>query len=456
MDEDGRDRALPVVIESLTLFLIAFPVLHFGGRNLLAQGLTGFAGAVLLGLVLLQRWRHGPARPVTRRKLPYPEPWLVLAAWALFALVHVAQLAPLPAFLVRLLAGWPATGAWARLTPDPEATVRALISWLPAFAVFAAVTLVYDTRAKVRRLVGGLLVLAALVAVYGIFETIGGHDMIWGVPKRAYRGCVTGTFINRNHFAAFMTLGLGAALGLGLYRRAKLTGNVKQPGGVERLLLIIFSGVLCLLGILLSRSRGGLGSVALAGFPIGLWLVGPQRRRTFLLLVAALVAATLALGWWISRQPLTERFGGLAQEAAARDSRPAAWLATARVIGRGPLLGTGAGAFEDQFRITPDTGVLVRYNHAHCDPLEVLAETGVLGFLGLFGGIVWALYLSLRALAVRRSRFARLVTVGAFVGVAAVLFHSLFDFPLQIPGVREPLFAMLGVVYLVSHRRLTR
>jgi O-antigen ligase len=456
MEEVDRNRTLPVVIEGLTLFLIAFPVLHFGGRNALAQGLSGVAGAVLLGLVLLQRWRHGPARPVTRRKLPYPEPWLVLAAWGGFALVHVVQLAPLPSFLVRLLAGWPATGGWAHLSPDPDATVRALISWLPAFAVFAAVTLIYDTRAQVRRLVGGLLLLAALVAVYGIFETIGGRDSIWGVPKRAYLGCVTGTFINRNHFAAFMTLGVGAALGLGLYRRAKLTGNVRQPGGVERLIILSLGGVLCLLGILLSRSRGGLASVALAGFPIGLWLVGSQRRRTFVVLVAALVVTTLALGWWVSRQPLTERFADLRQEAQAPDSRPAAWATTLRLIARAPLLGAGAGSFEDRFRLVPDTGILVRYNHAHCDPLETLAETGLIGFLGLFGGIFGVIYASLRALAVRRSRFARLLTVGVFAGVAAVLFHSLFDFPLQIPGVRLPLFAMFGVVYLVSHRRLTR
>ncbi len=456
MSEDGRERTLPVVIETLTLLLIAFPVLYFGGANALARGLAGAGGVVLLALVFLQRWRHGPARPVTRRKLPYPEPWLVLACWGLFVLVHLAQLAPLPAVLVRLLAGWPATGAWARLTPYPEATLRALIGWLPAFAVFAAITLTYDTRAKVRRLVGGLMLMAVLVAAYGILETMGGSDTVWGVPKRAYQGSVTGSFVNRNHFAAFMALGFGAALGMGLYRRAKLTANVKQPGGVERLVLIVCAGIFCLLGILLSRSRGGVGSVVLAALPVGLWLAGPQRRRTFLALTAALIVGTLALGWWISRQPLTERFAQLPQEAAATDSRPAAWLATARIIARSPLLGSGAGTFEDQFRVTPNTGVLVRYNHAHSDPLETLATTGAIGFLGLFGGVFWLLFVSLRALAGRHSQFARLISVGAFAGVAAVLFHSLFDFPLQIPGVRLPLFAMMGVVYLVSHRRLTR
>ena len=175
-----------------------------------------------------------------------------------------------------------------------------------------------------------------------------------------------------------------------------------------------------------------------------------------MVLVAALVVTTLALGWWVSRQPLTERFADLRQEAQAPDSRPAAWATTLRLIARAPLLGAGAGSFEDRFRLVPDTGILVRYNHAHCDPLETLAETGLIGFLGLFGGIFGVIYASLRALAVRRSRFARLLTVGVFAGVAAVLFHSLFDFPLQIPGVRLPLFAMFGVVYLVSHRRLTR
>ncbi|MHA1568962.1 MAG: hypothetical protein ACTSXZ_05795, partial [Alphaproteobacteria bacterium] len=94
MTEGGRDRAMLVVIEILTLFLIAFPVLMYGGNSDYFRAICSLVGVVLLGLVLFQRWTKGPARPVTRRKLPYPEPWLVLAAWGLFALVHVLQLIP--------------------------------------------------------------------------------------------------------------------------------------------------------------------------------------------------------------------------------------------------------------------------------------------------------------------------------------------------------------------------
>lgn len=451
-----RERSMLIAIEALTLFTVFFPVLFFGGNSAFYRGAEGLFGAVLLGLVLLVRWRKGPARPVTRHKIPYVEPWLPLALLAGFALVHVIQLLPLPAFLVRLLAGWNPDGEWARLTPNPEATLRALISWLPPAAVFASVSLIYDTRAGVRRLFTGLLLVAAFTAVYGITEVVSGNEAVWGLPKAAYRGCVTGSFINRNNFAAFMTLGLGAAFGLGLYRWSKIGGGLRQEGGVERLFLIVFVAALCLAGVVLSRSRGGLAGIVLVGFPVGLFLVGRKRRTAFTALAAGLVVLTIILSLWISREPLTERFAALPDEARAQDARPAAWLASVRIFARAPLLGAGAGTFEDQFRVTPGSGIQVRYNHAHCDPLEFLAETGLVGFGLLSAAILWTMFSAGRALRRRRSRFAHSLTVGGLAGLATVLVHGLFDFPLQNPGVRVAWFAMLGAVYLIANRRLTR
>jgi len=456
MDVNGRERTISIAIEIFTLLLIAFPVLAFGGNSELLRAVTALGGIVLAALVLYRRLTAERVRPVTRRKLTYAEPWPALILLGVFALVHVTQLVPLPAPLVRLLAGWPAEGGWARLTPDPETTLRALLGWVAPVAVFAAVTLIYDTRAAVRRLVGFILLLACFDAIYGLVEVVSGNEAIWDLSKSAYRGSVTGTFINRNHFAAFMALGLGAALGLGYYRRLKLGAKIRQEGGLERLTLIAFAAVICLLGVLLSKSRGGLGSLVLAGFPVVLWLVGRKRRLVFTLLIVALLIATVLMNLWIGREPVTGRFLELPEQVQAVDARPAAWAAGLRVFARAPLLGAGAGTFEDQIRITPNTDLLVRYNHAHCDPLEVLVENGVIGFVAFFGAIFWLLYAAARALADRRSRFARALTIGALSAVIAVLFHSLFDFPLQIPGVRVPLFAMLGVAYLVAQRRLTR
>jgi len=456
MTSVGRERSVLVAGEALTLVTVFFPVLFYGGHGAFARGVEGVLGALLLGLVFLERARKGPARPVTRRKLPYLEPWLPLVLLAGFAVVHVVQLLPLPAPLVRLLAGWSPDGSWSPLTPHSEATLRALISWLAPAAVFASITLLYDTRGAARRLFFALLLVAAFTSFYGITEVVSGSETIWGLPKAAYRGCVTGSFVNRNNFAAFMTLGLGAACGLGLYGWAKLGGGQRPEGGVERVALLVFVAALCLAGVVLSRSRGGLASVVLVGFPVGLFFVGRRRRAAFVTLAGALVVVTVLLSVWISREPLTQRFSALPDEANAADARPAAWLASVRIFARAPLLGAGAGTFEDQFRVTSGSGIQVRYNHAHSDPLEFLAETGVVGFGLLSAAILWTLVLTGRALRRRHSRFARSLTVGALVGLAAVLVHGLFDFPLQVPGVRVAWFAMFGAAYLVANRRLTR
>ncbi len=456
MGRSERERAIAAITEALVLALIILPVLLFGGNSTYYGSLINLLGLGLLALVLYQRWRCGRVRPVSRRKLTYPEPWPALLLFAGFLVVHVIQLIPLPTSLVRLLAGWPAAGAFSRLTPYPEATLWALISWIAPIAVFAAVTLRYDHRGQVRRLLGGIFILAALTALYGVIETVSGREMIWTLPKLAYRGCVTGTFINRNHFAAFMALGVGAGLGLILYRRAKIGVVPREEGHTERLIMLLLLAVVCLLGLVLSKSRGGLASLIIAGLPVAWWMIGRKQRKVFAVLVAVVVVLTFIMAVWVSHEPLGERFGELPAEVQTIDARPSAWLVGMRVAGRGLLLGMGAGTFEDQFRIIPDTGILVRYNAAHSDPLQILAETGLVGLFFFGAAIFWVLRASTRAYAKRKSNLARSFTVGALAGIAAVLLHSMVDFPLQIPGVRIPLFALLGVAYVASNRRLTR
>lgn len=456
MGQHERDRTFSAVLESLVAAIVVLSVVLFGGKGQLYSSLLNLLGLLLLGLTVTLRRRRGEPRPVSRQRHVYQEPWTAYGLLAAFLLVQLAQLVPLPSLAVRLLAGWRPDGYFARLTPYPEATIRSFLSWIPPFAVFAAITALYHTRHEVRRLTIGLFLLAAAVSLYGIVETISGREAIWTVAKLAYRGSVTGTFINRNNFAAFAALGLGAGLGLIFYRLWKTGGTPRQEGGIERLVLLVFTGVICLLGILLSRSRGGLAGLVLAGLPVAWWLVGRRYHKAFSLLAAVMVVVTIGMGLWISQEPLTQRFNTLPEEAGATDSRPAAWWTSLRIAARGPLLGVGAGTFVDQFRVTPETGVLVRYNHAHSDPLEFLAETGLTGFLALYGAIFWTMWAAWRALSLRHSRFSRALTIGALTGLTAVLFHGLYDFPLQIPGVRIPFFALLGVAYVAANRRLTR
>ncbi|MDP8222704.1 MAG: O-antigen ligase family protein [Candidatus Lernaella stagnicola] len=456
MVRNERERAVAALTEALVLALVVFSVLAFGGKSRLFSSLINLFGVALLALVLFERWRHGAPQAVSRRKLVYTEPWPALVLFAAFGLVHIVQLIPLPSAVVTWLAGWPAEGAWSRLTPNPEATLWALISWIPPVAVFAAVTLRYDMRGQIRRLLGVVFFLAALTALYGLVETITGREMVWNLPKLAYRGCVTGTFINRNHFAAFMALGLGAGLALGLYRRGKIATAERQEGQIERLVMVLFLAAICMLGLVLSKSRGGLASVVIAGLPVAWWLVGRKQRKAFDIMIALIAVLTVAMAVWVSREPIVDRFAQLPEEVQTADARPAAWLVGLRVAAHGPLFGVGAGTFEDHFRLIPDTGILVRYNAAHSDPIQLLAETGLAGLLAFAAALFWTLLAATRAFAGRRSNFARSMTVGAIAGVVAVLFHSLVDFPLQIPGVRICLFALLGVAYLAGNRRMTR
>jgi len=108
-------------------------------------------------------------------------------------------------------------------------------------------------------------------------------------------------------------------------------------------------------------------------------------------------------------------------------------------------LGWGLGVFEEvypQFRSFPSH---LPVDRAHNDYLQVLVETGALGF----ATVLWFLFtLYLRTLRKFRGWPAdsnSSVTIAALLGISGILVHSFVDFNLEIPA-NAALFYVLCVV----------
>ncbi|MEX8504305.1 Wzy polymerase domain-containing protein [Leptothrix ochracea] len=244
-------------------------------------------------------------------------------------------------------------------------------------------------------------------------------------------------------------------------------GNVRQPNQLSTLLLwgsvaLLWWGVvqrwasgwiaallvLTLFSVVLTASRTGTVGVVM----LSLWGLIDRRwpRTVRWLLIAAL--PIYLLGWWGMEHWAAisgDAFYGNDQvnktlHGDPSSSRGKIWSNTLAMIAAHPWAGTGAGAFNFVWTMTPFPDRPVAFfDHSHNLPLQLAAEFGIpmaLLILGLFGGALWqarsALFHSDDTI-VRSARTALFML--ALVGV-----HSMLEYPLWYIYFLLPMAVMLG------------
>ncbi len=428
-------------------------MLWFGGAFPWVSAALFLGSLAGLLLVVLGRWLR---RQPGLRRTPLDLALVVLLG------VMLCQLLPLPVDWLQRLAPWNlqqrehalgpqvAAQSWP-LSLHPEAGFERFVHFAGGALVFLLAAALPRRRASLLRLTAGLLLLGCFEAGYGLLERYGGRDHIWHWAKNIGSGTLSGTFVNRNHFAALLAPLVPLAIGVGLavwpgsrrgHRlplRVRISRLLDQPRSWHAL-LAWGAAALMMLCVVLSSSRGGLlaAGVGIAGTALALW--GRGRRRTSRLRVLAALVAVLATTWLAVREfgteDLEQRFENLAEELqeGAPLRRRGLALNTLRMIGNSPWLGVGAGAWESVNLVevptwTPRTIV----NHAHSDLLQLPAELGLpaglifgLGLLSLLAGL-------LRARGRAEPGVQRLLC-GLFGALLALLARSLVGFEQQLAG----------------------
>ena len=359
--------------------------------------------------------------------------WLVVAGLAVVAV----QLIPLPGSVWPGLGGrrWIAEGYRIlgvdvppmSLSLTPYKSIDALLGLIPAIAIFAAIV-----RLKAYR--GGLLSASLLVAaVTGIL--LGALQVMSSAPEASpwylYRqtnyGVAVGFFANANHMATLLLITLpflaalaAAAKGRDAHRyRAFLT-----LAGAASLVLIV--------GVALNRSLAAYGLVlpVLVASALILLPHGSRCRKLALIGAAVLLVAGIAL---VATSSIGSNAFG--QEATTSvQSRQEILATTSTALKDFFPFGSGLGSFREVYRLYEDPAAVgaIYVIHAHNDYAELLLETG------LAGAVVLALFLLWWGAAVRRvwlsaeaGPFARAASIAS----AAVLAHSLVDYPLRTAAI---------------------
>jgi len=332
---------------------------------------------------------------------------------------------------------------WNSISADPYQT-RFFALLLLALTLSGVMLARYASSERRLRIVINLLILLAVAsAVFGILRQTTQHGAGFGLPL-LLPDLGYGQFINKNHFAYLVEMGLGLTLGL------VLGGAVKRDQA-----LIYFAALLPLwIGLVLCGSRGGLIAM-LAQLVVAALLFSvvvrrgksaePQARILRLsrslpvrvVLILVLVAGVLFGTIWLGGDQLATKIEESRNEISADTtglrqgvSRNEIWKATWRMFVAHPVLGIGMGGYWAAIPAFHDASGTMTPQEAHNDYLELLASGGLVGLaLGAwFAAVVIRRTRENMAVA---NRFRRAACLGAAIGIAGVAVHSLVDFGLH-------------------------
>ncbi len=290
-----------------------------------------------------------------------------------------------------------------------------------------------------KRIVFVMIAIGLIEALYGLFQALSpSMGVLWVDYIASYMGRARGTFINRNNFAGFMEMIWPLALGATLAMAGRFTSfrEALHSDKLNRQALMALGIIVLLLALVFTRSRGGIIS-GLAGFASFLILGRPGMKELAKQTRILMGGVFLLLGIYtvsIGIGPIIQRFLSIRGDGS---SRLDIWHDSLPILRDYPL-GIGLGNYETVFAVynrslTSDKVV----NYAHNDYLQLLIETGWIGFALLMGALFIFLYSSarkIRKIDYKRNPLQFYLSVGAFSGMVSMLVHGLFDFNFQIPA----------------------
>jgi len=439
----------------LLLFLLPLP---FGGN--IEWAIFGFEAIVfiLFFLYLITSSKKIPngSPPAEEKKLV---PLIPLSLIIIFFVAGLLQIIPLPAAVVRQISptgyDWRQTLItsglvdqarlkWQTISLSPADSLSELVRYLACGAFAFLLSRAVNTRKKARALTLVLIGAGVFQSLYGLSEHFSGSHRIFSWVNRYYSGSAFGTFVNRDHYSAFLEMVFPLSLG---YFLARADYFSLPPGlslkqkiawfGQEKLqksILFILPPLIIGVGLFFSRCRSGIIIFLLTFFLMVLLLsiAGISgRRKTERKLVNFVVFIVLAAVILIGIQPILERF---TSQSLIDENRLLYYKYTLGLIKDYPWLGSGLGTYVKAINRYLCKDFYVIIGHAHNDYLEMAGEAGLVG-----GGALILSGFLLFGLGIKRyfkssDSLTRGLSLGALMGVLALFFHSLTDFSLRLPG----------------------
>jgi O-antigen ligase len=420
------------------LYLFACLILGGSAQGIWANMLLQLFGIVLLAWAVLKLARE----PIGRRARQL----LTLAILAL--LVIALQLVPLPASLWPHLGGRDALAAdyrilgmsvpWLPLSLAPYESLATVMKLIPPLALFCVIVRLraYKPSWLATSLVAGTVAGVLLGALQVTNHNYAASP--WYLYEQSNFGVATGFFANANHMAILLVVTLPFLAALLVWAR----GLASQHGSAIAVMATV-TGLVVFVGIVLNRSLAAYGLVIPVLVASALLLL-PQRSglkktglaiATLLLVAAVAFISTRAIHAEDPRHPAS----------TSVETRAAMFQTTARALGDFMPFGSGLGTFQRVYRMYESRNQVTNEYviHAHDDYLELLLELGVAGMLLMLAFLAWW---ALAAVEAWRSAESGPFGRAASIASAAILVHSLVDFPLRTAAINAVFATCLALL----------
>lgn len=339
----------------------------------------------------------------------------------------------------------PTEPAWVSPSLVPPVSRATALQWLAMAAALGAACMVGRHRILRRLLALGLLVGTVFEVVYGSDRWFKGLDTIWGIQVPGDVGRLRGTFVNPDHLALLLGLGLGVCTAWGWWAIRRL----RYGGGLERRLLQVTPPVLVFVmlfaGIAFTGSRGGLlavvGMLVMATCLLA-WHYRSKRVLAFGFGALALGFAAVALFGWQAG------FGRWLETSAYEltlNRRFAVYGASVELWLLFPWLGSGLGTFREAFPLVQSSDLAGTWLHAHGDLLELLVTAGLASVPIVVIGCVYVVRRLLLVLQRGQRSEDRAAGLAGLAALTMALLASLVDFGLTMPANAFALAVLVGL-----------
>ena len=457
----------------LTLaLLLIFAPLAFGGVHTWAYSLIQLV-LLSFGLVVVGQQMWGLVRSPNTYRLEWPGHPLTPLIFGLIAWISL-QLVPLPGVVVQWLSPQAAALRELGTVGAPNyypLSLYAFATRLELFRLLSYVALLYLTLWAIRS-PRNLILVILLIAGLGVFEILYGASQLFARPPRIWgwkniyaSSRLCGTFINCDHLAAFLEMSFFLTFGLFLGLKPGRTNNHTKPqGGLKglrrrlvdihwleahaRQFLVLFLALVLATGLVLTQSRGGVWAAAVSLGTIGLLERARRRGKSPWAAILLFIGSLMMYIWLVSGGIDLSRLGTL----AGYEGRLSMYTGTLALAGDFLLTGVGFGAFAEVFSIYQAEPLLANFvDAAHSDWLQLMAETGVVGFLLVLGSFLYYLHYLWKHWRKRQDNLALGIGLGCIGALLSVGFHAALEFPLHIPANSLLLAVVVALGFLAVH-----
>lgn len=389
-----------------------------------------------------------------------------------FILQILFQLLPLPQGLLRIISprslatyitfGNTAAGDLLPVSVLPYATGQEFLKLLSYAAVFYVIVSHYRTRVQIHSLVKMIVYIGICLALFAVVQKVTWNGRIfWFYPVEEYLrsgGGIWGPYVNRNHFAGYMEMAIPLALSLLVYAAP---GTSSLPGvpfsrrlarflaseNLARFSVLFLSVLVMSACLFMTLSRGGITAF---GISFLFFVLITRRRRSLrsrallLGLLTVVIAVVIVFAAW---EQLEERFRTL--EKWEQLDRLTVWKDSLCIVKDYALFGSGFGTYENTFMRYQTRYPQMLFDHAHNDYVELLTDTGLIGFIIVLLLVSVFFITSYRGWLRRRGTFEKCIGAGGLASCLAIAVHSATDFNLHIPANALLLTVIAALTYAV-------